>query len=111
MYRALSLFQSLSFFVALLSYFFLVKHTDTVRNFTGESDGFLSSAKMIEFILDKNVASQLFRKPEDFVEQLTLFTDAVLKYRQGKHEDKECVEFLKDIAINKDPHFFLIIDL
>lgn len=84
---------------SLLSYFFLVKHTDTVRNFTGESDGFLSSAKMIEFILDKNVASQLFRKPEDFVEQLTLFTDAVLKYRQGKHEDKECVEFLKDIAV------------
>ena len=83
----------------LLSYYFLVNHAAIVNDIAKVSDGFLSPANCIKFILDKRLEQSVFKNPEAFITSISKFLDTLISFREGKHNDPDCKELLTDIAL------------
>ena len=83
----------------LLSYYFLVNHAELVNEIARVSDGFLSPANCIKFILDKRVEEKVFENPEAFIKSISEFLDTLISFREGKYGEGECKELLTDIAL------------
>jgi hypothetical protein len=83
----------------LLSYYFLVNHAELVNEIAKVSDGFLSPANCIKFILDKRVEEEVFENPEEFIKSISKFLDTLISFREGKYGEGECKELLTDIAL------------
>lgn len=83
----------------LLSYYFLANHADEVNEIAKVSDGFLSAANCIKFILDKRLEKTIFVNPEKFIKSISDFLDTLILFREGKHKDTHCQQLLTDIAL------------
>ena len=96
-----------------LTYFFFIRHGDLVSEKYGDPDGFLPANKLSPFLLDKKVHAKIFQSPDKFLDELSDFTEKIIRVREGRYDDNaDHQNRLKDVvALSKNqtqPLLFLL---